>query len=183
MKKFILSAMIMLMVAGAADAQRPYRNARNQHQKAVQRQARQQVNSKAQLYSQLNMSAYQRSQADQLNHNLESGLQSMRYNNRLSKQQKQYALQSMVQQHQSGFRSILSPSQSQQYASVLGNNSYDQSTNNLDLSSVLGGNTSGSSSALGNYGWLLSLLGNNLKLGSILGRNFDLGSLLGLFTR
>jgi opacity protein-like surface antigen len=188
MKKFILSALMIVMIAGAADAQRFYKSPRGQQGRASTRQVRMQPSDmKGRLYNQLNMSSYQRAQSDRLNQNLASGLQSMRYNNRLSKQQRKNAVSNMVQQHQSGFRSILSPSQSQQYSSMLNSGGFSQLPNNglnLDLGDEIpGGDVQGTNSVLGEYGWLVNLLGSNLNLGSLLGGNFDLGSLLGLFTR
>ena len=174
MKQFILTSLVIIILAGSADAQGRRGNNRGQQMKSINQQKKiQRLQTKGQLYNQLNMSSYQQSQADRINQNFASRLQSLRSNNRLTNQQKKSAIYSMVQQQQSGFRSILSPSQTQQYSSLLSNGTLNQ----FDL-----GN-SGLSSVLGNYSWIADLLGSNLNLGSLLGGNLDLGSLLGLFTR
>ncbi|WP_207497040.1 hypothetical protein [Aridibaculum aurantiacum] len=173
MKKFILSAVITLMVAGSVEAQER-KSKQKQHWKQNKSwSASQPTKLKGQLYNQLNLSSNQRVQADRLNQNLASRLQSMNSNSRLPQQQKRMAVLNLVQQHQNGFHALLSPQQSQQYNSLLGSGA---------LSQGLAGN-SALASLLGDYGWVVNLLGSNLNLGSLLGGNLDIASLLGLFTR
>lgn len=204
MKKLVLSALVLTLATASVNAQwngrgnqqkqeRRGNHGKSEQARAGERGMKQGAANMTRFYDELNLTSSQRAQADQLNTQFKSEMQSLRTNNSISQEQKRTQMQSLMQRHQAAFRSILTYDQAQRYDALVaemrskgakrqqggsgGQNTYNGSGLNF---------TGGSASPLDiqqmNDFSLANLLGS-VNLSSLFSNGFSLNNVLGLVSQ